>query len=398
MEVEYCLKQYLVNYNNLIDEISLLFEDDDHRSFILILNKEKKAEKWSRGMKLYKTLTTEYYNSFLESKVKLFSHKDEHTKNISMSLFGDVLSLKKIFNNRTEKVKTKLWYNLHYMILMIETAQKNRDKVLLEKMIKLIGDEEKKIKELEEKEKMPKPNAKTKPREIVKNLLGKNDYNEETNEMIDDIIQSFENSMNNSSNPIAGVMEISEKISVKYKEKIDAGIIQIDKIMDNISDKFPGLKDILQNLKSKSEPTETKETIVIDENFSTSQVKQGERKEDKKYDPSLVKMLKFLDSMGGLSNLTQGGMPDMKKMLSGLMGDKKSDPKMEKLFNMMSDMENPDNIDKIKDNMNDFLATELGVDISKLDSEIKKSMETIEQATKEVESNEVIDDDEAQDE
>jgi hypothetical protein len=54
--------------------------------------------------------------------------------------------------------------------------------------------------------------------------------------MIDDIVESFEKVLTgqSSGNPLSGIMEISQKISVKYADKINKGDIELDKLMDEI--------------------------------------------------------------------------------------------------------------------------------------------------------------------
>jgi hypothetical protein len=381
MDLDYCIKQYLVSYNSLIDQVSLLFEEKDYRDYLLVLNAEKKDKKWLRGVQFYKLLTSDLFDTFLESKIKLFSHKDDNTKEISLSLFGDVLSLKKIFNNRDDITKLKLWHYLHTMILTIELAQKKPNKDNINKLTELVEKEDKKIKEKEEKKIKEKEASKeNNPKDVIKNMLGV-DVNNETNDMLEDIIKSFEKTLNNSSgNPFSGIMEISQKISTKYQDKINNGEIEIDKLMSSITKSVPGMDDLLKGGLFNKGDTKKKETVIIDENFSTATVEQGKQDESKP-NTNLVNMIKMADSMGvlpGLGGNSEGGMPDFKSMLSGLMGSEQmNDPKMAGLFSMINDLDNlddPTKAEELKNKMDSFLSNELKLDISQLDSTINNIM------------------------
>jgi hypothetical protein len=97
------------------------------------LNKETKDKKWQRGLDFNKLLNDEHFNLFIESKTKLFSHSEEITKTISESLFGEKLSLKKIFHNRDESIRFVLWYYLFIMNLMIEISKKEKNEERIKK-------------------------------------------------------------------------------------------------------------------------------------------------------------------------------------------------------------------------------------------------------------------------
>ena len=94
MDIDFCIKNYLQNYNLLIEQLTFLFNDEEYKDYIVVLNNESKDKKWLRGIKFQQQISNELFDTFLESKIKLFSHKDENTKNVSESLFGSELSLK----------------------------------------------------------------------------------------------------------------------------------------------------------------------------------------------------------------------------------------------------------------------------------------------------------------
>jgi hypothetical protein len=91
--------------------------------------------------------------------------------------------------------------------------------------------------------------------------------------MIEDIIKSFEKTLNGgNSNPFQGIMEISQKISSKYQDKISTGEIEIDKIMSSITKTIPGMDEILKGGLFNKSDKKKKETVVIDENFTTANI------------------------------------------------------------------------------------------------------------------------------
>ena len=66
--------------------------------------------------------------------------------------------------------------------------------------------------------------------------------------MIDEIINCFEELLNNP-NSISEIFKISHKISNKYGNKIKNGNIQIDKILESIMSKIPGMGNMMNNFK-----------------------------------------------------------------------------------------------------------------------------------------------------
>ena len=371
MEIDFCVKNYLENYNLLIEQLTFLFNEDEFKEYIIVLNNESKDKKWVRGVRFQQQISNELFDTFIESKIKLFSHKDENTKNLSESLFGTELSLKKIFNNRDDNTKFILWAYLHLMVLMVElTHQKNKDRI--KKLSKLIEENNHLLEKA--KNKAVQQNNVKDPKSMLKDIFNV-DVNDETNEMLNDIVKSFESSLSNDKgNPLTGIFDISQKISSKYQEKINTGEIQLNKLMEGIQKNIPGMDDIMKNgldgIMGGKEPTKPKETVIIDENFSTADVELGKQNETKN-GFNIGKMLNMANSFGvlGGDNIFGGNNP--------LGGDNPMDKNMSELFGMISSMgnlDNKDNIENLKNKMDDFLSRQ-GIDITKLNTDIDTIMQ-----------------------
>ena len=384
MDIEFCVKNYIENYNLFIEQLSFLFKDDDHKQLLEVLKNESKDKKWLKGVKLQQCLTNELFDLFIESKIKLLSHKDENTKNVSESLFGEELSLKKIFNNRDEHTKFVLWAYLHLMMLMVELAieKKTNKKDRSKKLTTLI---EKNSEQFEkEKVKVQKSNNPMKdPKTMIKEMF-KVDVNNDTNEMLTDIIKSFETSLSGNGNPLAGILDISQKISTKYQDKINTGDIELNKLMEGIQKNIPGIDEMMKSgimgagglgeMLGGGASKAPKETVIIDENFSTANVDLGKQAESKGF--NIGKMLNIANSLGVLpgggasgggasgGGASGGGMPGM-------------DPKLMGLFDMMKNIGNVNSkeaMEEMKTKMDSFLS-EQGIDVNKLNGELDNIMQ-----------------------
>jgi hypothetical protein len=378
MEIDFCVKNYLENYNLLIEQLTFLFNEDEFKEYIIVLNNESKDKKWLRGVRFQQQISNELFDTFIESKIKLFSHKDENTKNLSESLFGTELSLKKIFNNRDDNTKFILWAYLHLMVLMVElTHQKNKDRI--KKLSKLIEENNHLLEKA--KNKAVQQNNVKDPKSMLKQIFNV-DVNDETNEMLNDIVKSFESSLSNEKgNPLTGIFDISQKISSKYQEKINTGEIQLNKLMEGIQKNIPGMDDIMKNgldgIMGGKEPTKPKETVIIDENFSTADVELGKQTETKK-GFNIGKMLNMANSLGvlGGDNIFSGDNP-MDKNMSELFG----------MISSMGNLDNKENIENLKNKMDDFLSKQ-GIDISKLNTDIDTMMQQGKEGNKKEENEE----------
>jgi hypothetical protein len=400
MDINSNIKEFLQNYNQLIEQLGYLFTDDDYKEYLIALNNETKDKKWENGNNFNKLLTDEYFQLFVDSKVKLFSSEP-----LAEALFGEKLSLKKIFHNRDDSIKFVLWSYLHLMVLMIESSQPKKNKDRIKKLIKVIGDNLPELEKSKNKAEKLNKSGMSDPKNIIKDLLGVN-VNSQTNEMIEDIMKSFETSLSggDNANPFAGILDISKKISTKYSDKINTGEIQLDKLMEGIQKSVPGMDKMLGGgglgamggmsemmgglFNGKKE--EKKETVIIDENFSTSQVDLGQIKESKGM--NIGKMLNVADSLGvipggdnsGLAGLMSSGLMSG-SLLSGMMpkGDNKTNtpnmPNMSELFNMMGGldkMKSKEEAAELKGKLDSFLEKNLGLDVNKLNQDIKKMVES----------------------
>ena len=353
MEIE-----YLEIYNSFLTELSQLNLADTE--IIDTLIKDDNTKKFNNGNQLVLAInTTVNFNNLLNSKIKLFSHKNPDTLQISESLFGKNLSLKKVFNNQSDEIKNKLWFYIHkivlltYKINLIENNdEKNKDKI--NKLEILINNYQ--------KESINSSIKDTKS--YIDKIINNKNLNESTNEMIDDIVKSFENVFKSGeTNPFQNIMQINELITDKYKDKIESGEVDLNQIMESLQKSVPGLGDIngiSELLSSFTASKEPKETIIMDENFSTADIPQGTLESDK---PDLIvnNVLKTVDSLGaGIKNngeSTNTSGPDLSK----LMG----------IFNKLGSLQeaNPQDIQNIFEN-------DLGLDMNKLTEQMTKVLQS----------------------
>lgn len=258
-------------YNNILTEIN----NTDY------FRKQSDDTKHTCIMKFYNALNNDdLFLLFSKMKIKVFSSKTVETHAISVSLFNDTLTLKSIFNN--EQNKNVYWENLFR--LYIEVAKNDSDK-MRDRISTLIEG----IKNIK--------NNNTNTTQLVdsvKNNLFKVNVNNTTNNMIDDIVGSFQNIMSNKSNPFDNIMNITTMISEKYKDQLENGDIQLDKIIGGIDGIIPGL--MKQGDKAK-EP----ETVIIDDQFSTADVTVGAEEGEEK--SNVMNMMKMIPNISGLMNM-----------------------------------------------------------------------------------------------
>jgi len=372
MELSDIVKNYLSNYDLLIEQLAYLFLDQESKDYLVLLNKESKDKKWDRCVEFNKLLNEQNLDLFLESKLKLFSDN-----NLSEILFGKQITLYNIFNNRDENIQVVLWSYLHLMVLMVEMSSKKKNKDKIKKIITII---EKNIPELEKsKKKVDKLNKSTIPdtKNVIKDMLGV-EVNGQTNDMISDIVKSFEKTMAGVSSSdgvpdmaalFPNILEISKKISSKYSDKISNGEIELDKIMGGITKNVPGMEKVLQGgglgnigemmggMMKKEEP---KQKVIIDENFSTANVDLGKIKENSNF--NIGKLLNVANSLGVIPGLNDE---------SNNSNSANKLPIMD-LFNMMGSLEKG-NVSKeeMKSKLDGILGN-MGIDMEKMTKEFNK--------------------------
>ena len=430
MDIDYIVKNFLHNYDLFIEQLAYVFTDDEYKEYLTELNMESKDKKWERGQQFSDNLNEEYFDLFLEQKMKLFANKD-------LQLFDDKLSLKKIFNNRDDSIKSVLWSYLHLMVLMSDMA-KRKEKGKKDRIKKLSKVIEENVSELEKnKEKAAKLNKSgmSDPKNIIKNMLNV-DVNDDTNEMISDIVKSFETTLDGNSNPFAGILNISQQISSKYANKINTGEIQLGKLMEGIQKTMPGMDKVFK-AGENSDPNDIKgmmdnilggmaggfgglaggagmgdmlgglaggagmgdmlgglagglfnkekeqQKVIIDENFSTSKVDLGQVKESKSMNigkllnvadtfgviPGGKKKEGSMDVLGGLGSLLGGSGPA--GGLGSLLGGEEN-KNMGELFNMMGSLnKDNNNMEDVKNKMDTFLEQKLGLDVKKINEDLE---------------------------
>lgn len=298
-------KSYLVEFDNFLSQLVSLFENNDSTKteFDIVTNikNENDEDKLKRGKLFHSYLEEEdCFDLFLNKKVNSFSSKNEHTNNLSNSLLGEGLPLKKLVNKQTDKTKDIIWNYLHTFYLLNETLMKNEEEgrepnqKRIESTLEKSADSNEMLKKISVNESNKKKN--------VANKLLDIELNSSTTSMIDDIINSFEEKVNSSpdQNPMESIMDITNLIASKYTDKIESGEIQLEDLLDNMKNKLPGLDKIASNfgLDGATMPQkEEKEVTIIDDNFSTDNVELGEEEGVKKGGMNLTNGLKMLNSM-----------------------------------------------------------------------------------------------------
>ena len=327
------MENCIVLYNDLLSNIKLILKVD-------VTEKQKQLDCIKEALinKFFFTLTNDdLFLLFSKMKIKVFSAKTVETHEISTVLFGEELPLKHLFNNQPEIIKNQSWDKLFRLYIELLKLHKDGQFITPEKISTRTSALEESINQINL----------TLSSKVKSNIL-KVDVNNSTNNMIDDIVGSFQNIMSNKgANPFDNIMNITTMISDKYRDQLQNGDIQLDKIMGGMEGIIPGL------MKQQDKPA----PVVIDENFSTTGVDIGKEEE------------------GG------GGISDMMKMLPGMGG----------LMNMVQRINNVDSetdITAIKNEMDNYLEKELKVDMT----QFKQTMNDIENKMKIPKEQEIIND------
>lgn len=340
----YIEKNALEKYNSFLNQIQQILCEENIEKSIDSLKKETNEQKIKRLDNLYYTLSDDkLFNLFLRCKIKLFSTKEKSTQKVSESLFGESMTLKKIFNNRSSDVKKVLWKYLHLLYLLNQSNKETYN----EERAKLISD---KLNQLDNNDNTVDDDLSNK----VKKKLFNSSFNKTTNNMIDDIVNSFQSSLNSKqTNPFESIMNISQKISEKYKGDINSGHIEMDKLMENIQSSVPGMSSMMNNFGKKSKK---KEKVIIDENFSTSQVELGV-KDNKKSGFNIGNMLKVAGNlMGNKSDKNNENSAD----LSSLMN----------LMNRAQNINNDEDASALKEDLNKCLSG-FGIDMNEFNKRVE---------------------------
>lgn len=252
----------------------------------------------------YKSLNNQddLFIVFSLSKIKVFSAKTVETHNVSISLYGEDLTLKQIFNNQTEAVKNKLWELLFNLYIQLERINNNNSE-----RINILKDSLKRMRQ------STSTNVKN---DLFKNVLNA-DVNHTTNNMLDDIIGSFQDVVSNKGNPFESIMGITEMITSKYGSKIENGEVEIDKILGGMGGLLgKGMSGFAGMGQEKQE-----EPIIIDDEFSTADVNVGKEEEEQKANPfNFSKLMPLADMVSKINSVkTEDDVKSLKKDMDNFM-------------------------------------------------------------------------------
>lgn len=364
-----CLN-FLKFYNDFIDNLSTLFPDESTNQTLNMLKNLPDEVKLSNGRLFASSITGDNFDLFIKSKIKVFSHKDQTTRAISESLFGPQFCLKNLLNNQPDNIKLFIWTQLRILWVAGEMTQPEdqQNHVYLD-TLRQINKDVFNTSGGDSKQSGDNscPSVKTQSRQTLQEMLGV-EVNDQTTEMIDDIVGSFEKILTNSdsgANPLAGIMEVSQKISTKYADKINNGDIELGKLMQTISKKVPGMEQMMTGMSGMfgGSSERPKEKIIMDENFSTADIKLGGNKDESKTRFDIGNILKMADQFGVLP----GGKttPDPSSMQNLGLG------KMMELMGKLDSTKSQEEVETLKQEMDSFLQTELGVDVNKLNAQLE---------------------------
>ena len=297
---------FIKYYDEFVKGLTVIFpEDVNIISEYELLDKQ---EKLNRGIKFNSLINTnELFDLLINSKIKLFSHKDPHTLNISSCLFNDkALALKNIINNKSEELRKIIWYHIQRVYLASEVLKPmdKQNKERIGTLSKLLFNEN----VITQDEKASKEHS-LKILQDVRNELSKN-TNNATVEMFDDIIKTFETLKDsfsddtNKKQQMMKILSIGKKLTNKYKTKLTDGTIEINKIMDTICKSIPELASFAKMfggvMPKQEQAKERQERIIIDEDFSTAQVPLGKPEEEETTGIKIGDALKVADKFGVL--------------------------------------------------------------------------------------------------
>jgi DNA-binding ferritin-like protein (Dps family) len=380
---------YLNNFNEFVNQLKIIFINNDIQQILNDLLQLSDNEKINNGKTFIELINNTFFDDFVKAKLKIFSHKSDDTLQLSESLFGPKLCIKYILNNQSEEIKKLIWTNLYNLYISCESLKpiEERDTVKIKSIMSLVNNKTNDV------------------RKKIQDVLG-TDINNHTTDMVNDIVSSFENIMstNPGSNPLADIMGLSQKISVKYANKLNNGDIEIDKLLKCMTNKIPGMEnmmsgeggDIMNNIMSSMGDNNgmlgglmgnmmggnneaSKEKIIIDDNFSTSSVNVGPTDENKK-NINFGNILKMADQFGVLPggkqtntvekshSTNENTLPDLS---SFNLDELCNNPQLSKIMGMMNKLNSvntPEEIEKLKNEVDTFLQNDMGVDINKINA------------------------------
>ena len=364
--------KYLNNFNEFVNQLKIIFINNDIQQILNDVLQLSDEDKINNGKLFVTLINDEYFDDFVKAKLKIFSHKNDNTLRISESLFGSKLCIKYILNNQSEEIKKLIWTNLYNLYISCESLKpiEERNIVKIGRVMDLLDTKTNDV------------------RKKIHEVLG-SDINDHTTDMVNDIVSSFENIMNTNpgSNPLADIMGLSQKISVKYANKLNNGDIEIDKLLKCMTNKIPGMgnmmsgeggeimNNIMSSMGNMTGGNTEKEKIIIDDNFSTASVDVGATDKDKK-NINFGNILKMADQFGvlpgGRQTTSDGETTNnntTQDVSSFNLDDLCNNPQLSKIMGMMGKLNNvntPDEIEKLKNEVDSFLQNEMNVDMDKI--------------------------------
>lgn len=360
-------EQYLKYHNNFIEQLKVIFTSDETHKLLNDICQSSDESKLTRAQLFSSSISGDNLDMFVKNKIKVFSHKNPDTLAISESLFGVEFCIKNLLNNQPEEVKKIIWNDLHTLcmigeMLKSENVDENKVKILNQTIMKTRESSE--LPDLSDKSDKSNTGIKHK----LEDMLGVN-VNNETKTMIDDIVESFEKVLTgqSSGNPLSGIMEISQMISVKYADKINKGDIELDKLMESITKKVPGMDQMMSGMMAgNAKKAPPKEKIIIDENFSTANIQVGLNKEEESKSFDIGGILKMVDKFGVIPGGKSCNNNDSIPEIPGIPGISKVMELMQKL----DKAETNEDAEVLKLEMDTFLQKELGIDITQLNTQL----------------------------
>jgi hypothetical protein len=161
--------------------------------------------------------------------------------------------------------------------------------------------------------------------------------------------------------------------------------IEIDKLMSSITSKVPGLDKMMKGFGSEDgsvnikdmmngfTSNEKKEKVLIDENFSTSNIPVAVIEEKPNNGIKIGNILKIADQFGVLpgnkkSETENKGNTDESLNLEGM-------PNLGKIMEIMQKLDKsstPNDADNLKNEMNTFLKNDLGIDMNNFTQQLEE--------------------------
>ena len=353
----YFSEQYLTYFNKFVDQLKVFYINDDVSKILASVQELSNDDKLKNGKMFVNNVSDENFELFLQSKLKVFSHKNNDTKEFSESLFGSALALKQLLNNQTDELKKTIWAYLHvlylYSYLLLPMEMQNETRVnKLSKLLDILD--------------VRNINNNVDINSRIYNLLNV-EVNDDTKTMIDDIVKSFNPLLeSNNPNPLANIMQISQTISSKYSDKINNGEIELDKIMDSIKTKVPGMEGIINNFTNMKKNKKPKKKVIIDQDYSTANVEviNDETVEGNKTNFNIGKILKAADSLGLVPNMSN----DNKQECQVTQDNSTNMPNMNQMMELLGKLQNGNIEDLDKEFSN------IGLDMSALNKQLESIM------------------------